>query len=130
MINTFVHAMRARGRNEAKRRIGVVVLNGPRRLFSGPELRERTKLRRWLLYQTLENLVDAKWLGVEPVYLSGRRQNAYYVTDRGLDLFPAVLADHDIHSGDKSWRQVWSFLCASNASTRSRSSSYVKPVRR
>lgn len=112
---------------DARRRIGGIVLRGPRRVYSGVELLERTALRRGVLYRTLENLVDHKWLGVDSAVLNGRRQNVYFITERGTHLFAALLADHDIHSGDKSCRQVWRHLCASNAWTRNTSPSSAPP---
>lgn len=131
LIKNYIRAWKVKGMDDAKRRIGAVMLkDSPIRMYSGVELRERTGLRSGVLYRTLDGLADAKWLDIEAAILDGRRQDCYFITERGKHMFAALLADHDIHSGDKSCRQVWSLLCASNASTRSTSRSSVRPVRR
>jgi hypothetical protein len=131
VIKNYVHAWRVRGMADAKRRIGAIVLSDSAiRMYSGVELRERTGLRRGVLYRTLDGLTDARWLGVEPAILNGRRQNCYFITGRGAHLFAALLADHDIHSGDNSCRQVWGIQCVSNAWTSITSRSSVRPGRR
>lgn len=110
VINNYVHAWRIRGMDHAMRQIGGIVVREPRRAFPGVELRERTKLRRGLLYRTLESLVDQGWLGVDSMHLGGRLMNVYFVTQLGTHQFAALLGhsngDGDISSGDNSCRQV------------------------
>lgn len=130
LIKDYLYAWRYRGTEKAMREIGRIVMNEPRRAFPCVELRERTRLRRGLMYRTLESLVDVEWLGVDAVRIGGRRVSVYYVAERGKLCFPSLLTDHDIHSGDKSWRQVWSELCVSNVWTPFTSRSSAKQERR
>lgn len=130
VINNVIRAWRTRGMECARSEIGAVLTRYPRRIFPGVELRERTKLRRGLMYRTLNSLVDAEWVGVDSTILDGRRVNAYFITERGKHLFPTVLANHDIHSGDKLCRQVWRQSCESNVWTRFMWRSSAGPERR
>jgi hypothetical protein len=119
--SNLIYAWQHRRMDHAIRRIGEIVTNEPRRLFTGHELRERTGLRYHLAYRALDSLVDVKWLDEEPVHYQGRNLRGYRITERGKLCFRPILndssGDDDIHSGDNPGRQVWGVRCVLNEST-------------